>query len=77
MLVFFSFLVLIGLAIAAIVVPRYYLGLNDQTARRQREDEQFRRILEMEKLRMSGPKGSSGSNSGSLGSSSPKPPRAR
>ncbi|MGF1577322.1 MAG: hypothetical protein ACFCU9_15545 [Cyanophyceae cyanobacterium] len=73
MFVFFSLLILIGLAIAALVVPRYYLGLNDQTARRRQEEEQFRRILEMEKLRMSGPKESSGSNGGS----SPRPPHAR
>ncbi|NJL98841.1 MAG: SlyX family protein [Synechococcaceae cyanobacterium SM2_3_2] len=73
MFVFFSFLLLIGLVIAAVVVPRYYLGLNDQTARRQREEEQFRRILEMEKLRMNDPKGSSGSND----RSSPRPPHAR
>ncbi len=66
MVVFLSLLLLIGLVIAALILPRYYLGLNDQSAQRRREEENFRRILEMEKLRM-----------GSKGQSDSLPPRPR
>jgi hypothetical protein len=52
-MVILSLLLLIGLVVAALILPRYYLGINDQTAQRRREEENFRRILEMEKLRMS------------------------
>lgn len=54
MAVFFSVLLLFGLAIAALIVPRHILGINDQTQKRRREQEKFQRILEMEKARMGG-----------------------